>query len=195
MFDHVEHPIFVTDEEGRIEYLNRSATVALNVDADGARGRHCFEVVGLCLPGGNPLCRARCAVQRMACEGGLPDSITVLVPAAEGPPVEARLRVYPVSPAHAGRVAIVHLLRLDRPHALEEVASSPPRRQTDLIASLSPRERDVLRDLASGKTTEEIAQDLFISPTTVRNHVRHILSKLDAHHRIEAVRAWLSATP
>jgi DNA-binding NarL/FixJ family response regulator len=52
---------------------------------------------------------------------------------------------------------------------------------------LTTREIDVLRLLAVGRTTPAIATELFISGHTVRNHVSSILSKLDAHSKLEAV--------
>lgn len=52
---------------------------------------------------------------------------------------------------------------------------------------LSERELEVLECLAEGKTTAQIAIDLFISDNTVKTHVRHILEKLEASNRAEAV--------
>lgn len=52
---------------------------------------------------------------------------------------------------------------------------------------LTPREIDVLRSLAGGGGNREIAQALFISEETVKVHVRHILEKLGAADRTEAV--------
>lgn len=52
---------------------------------------------------------------------------------------------------------------------------------------LSARELEVLRLLATGKSTEAISDRLFLSGHTVRNHVRNILSKLGAHSKLEAV--------
>ncbi len=52
---------------------------------------------------------------------------------------------------------------------------------------LSARELEVLRCLAQGQTTASIAKSLFVSPHTVRSHVRGILEKLDAHSKLEAV--------
>jgi len=52
---------------------------------------------------------------------------------------------------------------------------------------LSIREMEVLENLAQGKTTAQISADLFISDNTVKTHVRHILDKLDASNRAEAV--------
>ena len=52
---------------------------------------------------------------------------------------------------------------------------------------LSSREMEVLQCLAQGMTTAQISTDLFISDNTVKTHVRHILEKLEASNRAEAV--------
>lgn len=54
-------------------------------------------------------------------------------------------------------------------------------------SGLSSREMEVLDCLAQGKTTNQIAGKLFISENTVKTHVRHILEKLEASNRAEAV--------
>jgi len=56
-----------------------------------------------------------------------------------------------------------------------------------LGSGLSSREMEVLQRLAQGKTTAQISSDLFISDNTVKTHVRHILEKLEASNRAEAV--------
>lgn len=55
------------------------------------------------------------------------------------------------------------------------------------LPSLTQRERDVLRLLADGLSNEEIGKRLFISPETVRTHVRKAMAKLDADTRTQAV--------
>ena len=52
---------------------------------------------------------------------------------------------------------------------------------------LSPREKDVLQMIAKGLTNKEIAHVLAISQFTVRNHINHLLEKLQATDRTEAV--------
>jgi DNA-binding NarL/FixJ family response regulator len=52
---------------------------------------------------------------------------------------------------------------------------------------LSPREREVLALLREGRTTAAISADLYLAPSTVRNHVQSILTKLGAHSKLEAV--------
>ena len=52
---------------------------------------------------------------------------------------------------------------------------------------LSKREKEVLDCLAKGMTSAQVASQLFISENTVKTHVRHILEKLEASNRAEAV--------
>ncbi|NJM06472.1 response regulator transcription factor [Candidatus Gracilibacteria bacterium] len=65
---------------------------------------------------------------------------------------------------------------------LEPVAASP----TTPIEPLTPRERDVLRLVAMGKTNRQIGQTLAISLGTVKIHVEHILGKLGVSDRTQA---------
>ncbi|MDP8942863.1 MAG: response regulator transcription factor [Actinomycetota bacterium] len=61
------------------------------------------------------------------------------------------------------------------------------RSTTDRIGVLSPREREVLDLLAEGLTGEEIAKRLFLSPETIRTHVRNAMEKLEAKTRAHAI--------
>jgi len=53
---------------------------------------------------------------------------------------------------------------------------------------LSPREIDVLNQLSKGMDYKQIAENLIISPATVRKHIENIYGKLQAHNKIEAVK-------
>jgi DNA-binding NarL/FixJ family response regulator len=59
--------------------------------------------------------------------------------------------------------------------------------QSEKIPTLTQREREVLRLLADGQSNEEIGKRLFISPETVRTHVRKAMAKLEADTRTQAV--------
>jgi len=53
---------------------------------------------------------------------------------------------------------------------------------------LTPREQDILKLIATGLANKEIAEQLHISVSTVKNHVHNILDKFQVHYRHEAIR-------
>ena len=70
--------------------------------------------------------------------------------------------------------------------AREEQKPTPTPTTPAALASLSQRELEVLRLLATGKSNQEIADALFISLNTVATHVRSILTKTGCINRTEA---------
>ena len=60
---------------------------------------------------------------------------------------------------------------------------------------LSPRELEVYELLAQGRTNPQIAQALYISDSTAKVHVKHILEKLGVRTRVEAALAWRDEDP
>jgi ATP/maltotriose-dependent transcriptional regulator MalT len=87
-----------------------------------------------------------------------------------------------------------HGVDVQEAHETTGFESTTPQRDTldaaeqRTSARLTPREREVLTLLAQGRTNREIAQDLVISETTAKVHVRHILEKLGVRNRTEAAR-------
>ncbi|MGE5690690.1 MAG: response regulator, partial [Pseudomonadota bacterium] len=79
-----------------------------------------------------------------------------------------------LSPAITKRV-IERFTRMPRP--------TPPRR----LDELTDRELDVFRLIARGLSNAEIGRELYISDTTVKTHITHILQKLDLRDRVQAV--------
>jgi DNA-binding NarL/FixJ family response regulator len=72
---------------------------------------------------------------------------------------------------------------------LEHLAARPAARTPQLPDPLSPRELDVVRAVARGRTNAEIAAELFVSLSTVKTHLTNIQSKLSARNRVE-IAAW-----
>lgn len=93
---------------------------------------------------------------------------------------------YLVKPLDSGELAARMRRSLRRRSAANgngHTSEQPPR------PTLSPREHEILRLLAAGRSQREIAAALVISSKTVATHIQHVLSKLGVHSRAEAVAA------
>jgi DNA-binding NarL/FixJ family response regulator len=66
-------------------------------------------------------------------------------------------------------------------------AVNPPRHDDDVACALTARERDVLTLIGRGMSNAEIAEELFISPVTVKSHIGRIFTKLDLRDRAAAI--------
>jgi len=183
-FEHEIVGVLAVGAHGEVRFCNHAAARLLHCDPDCARFMTCWRLTRLKTPAGEPFCGADCRIQREARAGILAQSHRVRRVPRTGSPVEIELVTFLVPPPQAGRFPLLHLLRtVDATTAAS--AAQPP--STTAIGPLSPREMDVLRLLADGLDDGAIADRLFISPVTVRNHLQNIFHKLGVHRRLDAV--------
>ena len=94
----------------------------------------------------------------------------------------------------ATRRLLEHMIPVLEVHSEQDSASIAPTPQEEpqllhqeLMQTLSPREHEVLRLIAQGLSNVEISRALVLSEATIKTHVSHVLAKLDARDRVQAV--------
>ena len=160
-------PAYILDRNGVVRWLNRAA---LREFGD-LRGKRLGQIVA---PEYASLARQEFAAKLLGTAEATEASVTVR--AADGRMVSVDIS----STQLLERGSIVGVFGLADPSELP-----PPQRAAS--PHLTPRQLDVLRRLAAGQSTDAMAGALGVSKETVRNHVRGLLGRLDAHSRLEAV--------
>ncbi|WHZ24328.1 MAG: Transcriptional regulator, LuxR family [Nitrospira sp.] len=204
----------LADEHGQVIFWNRTAERLLGFKACDVLGRPCHEVMRGETVSGHSFCSPSCTVAHQLGCGGAVRHFDIRTHTKAGKVMWLNVSSLPVPSRKPNRFRFVHLFRdiskqakarslidelhsvlspkenlvaarLKLPSAPHYVSDALPELSADL--PLSTRERDVLRRLGSGQTTKAIADGLCISLATVRNHIQHILEKLGAHSRLEAL--------
>jgi len=108
--------------------------------------------------------------------------------ARAGRPTVAAMKKTP-SACLAGDFAKADTRAKRRPRRVSDTLSEVPAAGPLRVAerALTAREKEILRCLAEGMTTRAVAEKLFISPVTVRNHIQRVLQKLGVHSKLAAV--------
>ena len=165
----VNVPSYIIDSSGVVAWLNPAAQRLVG----DARGLRFTDVV-------TPHDRARAResfARKIVGQEKVTDTEVDLV-GADGTPMSVEVSSVPLREGHQ-IVGVFGLL--SRPPS--------PSRNSRPHAKLTPRQLEVLRMLANGASTRQIATELHLSTETVRNHVRGVLHALDVHSRVEAIAA------
>jgi len=187
---------------GQILTWNEGASALLGYSAEEVVGKRCFDIFEWLDRCGNPVCSALCPDCRLS--GGddeLVQTRDVIARSKSGKALWLSVSTLVPPPELRHEYRLVHLFReIGLPPELERLVAERLRPQdgaaTEVTADaeriaalgrLTRREREVLQLLADGADTKEIAKQLTLSLTTVRNHVQNILDKLGVHSRVEAV--------
>jgi DNA-binding CsgD family transcriptional regulator len=163
----VSVPAYIVDSQRRLRWQN-AASIELVGDLRGRLD------AGLVAP--DDLARAREAFRQK--QMGAPHTeLEVSVVRPDGHRVRISVNSVPLRNAEGAMIGSFGLIQV-----LGEIDPS-----SGHAPRLSPRERETLTLLAAGYSTGQMAEQMNISKETVRNHVRRVLSSLDARSRIEAV--------
>lgn len=190
--------VFATDASDRIILWNKKCEVLLGLPARSALGRRCDEVLRGRDVFGNLYCHRNCPSAFQAREAKQSvNRFTLSVERRDGGSRDVQVSMFSIPSYHPALSTLVHVLR-DGPAVsrLERQLENEAEVRNPLwpisaaggqLIVLTVREKEILRCLAEGLSGPDIAERLFISPVTVRNHVARLLQKLDVHSKLAAV--------
>jgi PAS domain S-box-containing protein len=187
--------VFAVTPAGKIMLWNRAAEKLLGYTAREVVGRPCCDIFVGRDAAGNRLCYQGCHVMTLTRQGDLIQSFDMATRTKGGKPIWINVSIVVVPGSRNGLQTVVHLFRdvtssreVERlvRERLTQPSPAPSNRGTPPV-SLTRREIEILRLMASGANTKTMADRLHVSPATVRNHVQNILGKLEVHSRLEAV--------
>jgi DNA-binding CsgD family transcriptional regulator len=163
----------------RVVSWNSAAAQLTGIPAEEAIGQPCWLVLRGHSPQGAVLCHRECSLARYARKGfGIPRQDMTLSTTTGPRSVSMSTLVL----RDRSEPLLVHVIHDGV--AEHELGYSE---QSETIARLTPRQKQVLRLLSEGVTARGIADRLGLAETTARNHIRAILSELGAHSQLEAV--------
>lgn len=192
----LDTPVWVTDPDSKVSWMNQQAAELLGVPLSRGRGRPCFEVVGGVDQRGRRFCSPRCPGMERVRRGHRLSPFRITVAGGAGRESWLRVLIIPVDHPERRGTWLVHCVvtsqrevRMER--YLRNVAhrwnGRDDARDERTQPELTRREEEILDLLSRDESLHVIAGRLNVSYVTVRNHVQHILAKMGVHSIAEAV--------
>lgn len=181
---------FVTHSKEGIIAWNRAATCLLGYSKKDVLHKPCYNILHGMDIHGNAYCGSHCPVRAMAQRGEPISRFVSVYRSCGGESVPSLVSIVVFFREGSREPALLHLLCPLEDATLLQDSFLTKKRTRDIVGlagSVTPRQLQVLRLLAEGRSSRDIAKRLSISEVTVRNHVNHLLRKLKVHSRLEAV--------
>ncbi|HJP27249.1 MAG TPA: LuxR C-terminal-related transcriptional regulator [Dehalococcoidia bacterium] len=178
--------MFSVTREQKIKSWNTTAEKLFGYRRDQVLGKKCYEVLCANSSTSRVKCGHGCDVVTNATKGRTTKDFDLECKTSEG---EFRqINVSTILPSQVDESQdIFHVFRDVTDRRRVEIASTITDINGYRIPQLTTREDQVLKLLAAGKSTNNIADILTIRPLTARNHISRLLTKLGCRSRLEAV--------
>jgi DNA-binding CsgD family transcriptional regulator len=180
-------PAYAVDRTGQIVAWNTAAEDAFGFTEREALSTKCWELLAGRDVFGNPSCCEGCPIRSAAFAKKPINRFQVDFETADNEPKRFTVSTLVLFDG-PNQEMLIHLCRPDSAANDGRVMDSQSRaRPRPARNALTRREIEVLDHLSNGTNIKDIAVAMSISPSTVRNHIQHVLQKLRAHSRLEAV--------
>ena len=196
-FAHTANGVIGVDAHQRIVLWNPAAEALLGYKAEEVLGKPCYSVMKGLECDGSLACREDCTQFHEAKELHWSTEQRLEAETKDGLQIPLDVISLCVLSSKRKLSVLIHIFwRVDESRRASDPKDFPvpERAGKSPLLLLSSRQLSILRCMTAGMDTKAIATLLFISPTTVRNHIQSILGKLGVHSRLEAVsmatRSW-----
>jgi PAS domain S-box-containing protein len=191
---------YTVDEQGLVRSWNHAAEKLFGQTASEVLDKPCADLFQGRDAFGSPVCSEHCNVIECATHHRVTPNYDLEVQTQSGTKLWVNVSILVFHDERTKRNLVVHMARditerkrqeqltrqllqiaKDVSSLTEEAGNLAP------VSPLTDKEQKVLRLLAAGKSPARVAQELKITPRTLRNHIHHINQKLHTRNRLEAV--------
>jgi PAS domain S-box-containing protein len=194
--------VVAVDSAQRLVLWNQAAEALFGFKATEVLGRFCYDVIGgreeSCQFG----CQKACSALMRAMDQQVVPTRNLLVQTKSGQEIWISVTTITIPSRWRDLCVLIHLCRdisrqKEMEHLLQQflacisklrlpTTTHQPANPPPSANNLTDREQEILKLLAAGNSTKAIAARLYISASTVRNHIHSVLMKLGVQSRLEA---------